>query len=391
MTHIVILGAGYSGLLTALRLAGQANPQTTEITLINGSDTFTERIRLHQVATNQALRQHQITRLLGRRPVHFVRGWVRHIDPNRQQVQVDEQVIDYDYLVYALGSVPARPNIAGVAEHTLAIASPTEAAALRDRLAQAQAGDRVAVIGGGLTGIETVTEIAETYPHLQVNLVTAGAPGSGLSEQGQAYLAEIFERSHIRVHAHQKVQRVTPNALLTSAGQEVPFEIAVWAGSFSVPPLARESGIAVNDRGQIQVDAYLRSVSHPSIYAVGDAADVGEKIRMACATAMPMGAHAADNLLAALSGQTPQPFRFAYMLQCISLGRHVGLVQMVTADDAPKAQIFTGRLGAFIKESICKFTIWSLYMEQKLPGTYTWPGRQHAAPVVDRKPAEQRL
>jgi NADH dehydrogenase FAD-containing subunit len=121
----------------------------------------------------------------------------------------------------------------------------------------------------------------------------------------------------------------------------------------------------------MQVDAALRSVAHPNIYAVGDAA--ATPLRMACATAMPMGAYAADHLAARLNGQPQiEPFRFAYVLQCLSLGRRRALVQFVDRDDTPQERIITGWWGARIKELICRFTVWSLRWEKRVPGAYWW-------------------
>jgi len=94
---------------------------------------------------------------------------------------------------------------------------------------------------------------------------------------------------------------------------------------------------------------------------------------MACAVAMPMGSHVADNVSAAVNHKSLQPFRFSYALECISMGRHDALIQTVHGDDTPKDRIFTGRLGAFIKENICRYTVFSLRLEKRLPGSYMYP------------------
>jgi NADH dehydrogenase FAD-containing subunit len=111
--------------------------------------------------------------------------------------------------------------------------------------------------------------------------------------------------------------------------------------------------------------------------AAGDAATPaalpGVPIRMACATAMPLGTAAADSILAALRGQPAPPFRFRYVFQCISLGRKDGLVQFVHSDDSPRERIISGRAAAWFKESVCRYTTVSLAIERRRPGTYRWP------------------
>ena len=380
--RIVIIGAGYAGVMAALRLAGKDRKRQAEITLVNASDVFVERIRLHQLATNQNVPQHSIRKLLGKRPVNFVQGWITALDLERRIVHVDVQgesrEIGYDNLVYALGSVAAKSGVPGVAEHTYGIGNKADAVALRERLAAAKAGSRVAVVGGGLTGIETVTEIAESYPQLHVSLVTSGTPAAGLSNRGQMYIGKTLVELGVRVHNHTLISQVEAGLLHTNLGASIPFDIGVWCGSFEALPLARQAGLAVNTIGQVLVDPHMRSVSHPEVYVAGDSAafmvDPGAAMRMACATALPMGAHVADNVLALVKGQPEQPFNFNYVVQCVSLGRRRGLLQFVRPDDSPKEQVLPGRMGAVVKEMICQFAFRSLPMERLFPGSHLWLG-----------------
>lgn len=382
-TSVVIIGAGYAGLMTALRLAGKHRPGTAEFTLVNASDGFIERIRNHQVAAGGPIRPHPIRKLLGKRPVKFVQGWVHALDLDERVVHVDvqgeSQRIGYDYLVYALGSEAARPALPGLSQHAFGIANAAQSLALRDRLAQLSSGAQVAVIGGGFTGIETATEIAESYPQLQVSLVTAGELGAGLSVKGQTYLASALAQLGIRVVKHTRVDAIRHDAIETGDGGRIHSDASVWAGSFVAPPLAREAGLAVNHKGQVLVDHYLRAVSHPEVFVAGDAAepveDPGAPMRMACAVALPMGAHVADNLLAVLGGCTPQPFHFHYTVQCVSLGRRRGLLQFVHGDDSPRERIWTGAMGALAKELICQYAFRSLQLERIAPGAQTWAGK----------------
>jgi NADH dehydrogenase FAD-containing subunit len=382
-TRIVIIGAGYAGVMTALRLAGKDRQRRADITLISASDVFVERVRLHQVATNQTIKTHPLRKLLGSRPIRFIQGWIHALDLAGRVVQVDGHgPISYDYLVYALGSVSAKSQIPGVNDHLYAIANKDEAAALRDRLAALPAGSRVAVVGGGYTGIETVTEIAEAYPDLQVSLVTAGEPGRGLSAKGLAYLARTLDEMRIQVHAQTRVCHVEAGALLTEDGARIGFDAGIWAGSFVAAPLAREAGLAVNAKGQVLINPYMQSISHPEVYAAGDSAepveDPGAPLRMACAVALPMGAHTADNLLARLYEQPQQPFNFGYQVQCLSLGRHRGLLQFVNQDDSPQEKVLVGRWGALAKEMICQYAFRSLTAERLLPGAQIWIGQGKA-------------
>src|SRR3954469_9714322 len=103
--QIVILGAGYSGMMCAIRLAHRTRRRSVRITLVNPSARFTERLRLHQVAAGQELADLQIPDLLHGTGVVFKRGWATSIDPAGRTVTLDEtEILHYDRLVYALGS-----------------------------------------------------------------------------------------------------------------------------------------------------------------------------------------------------------------------------------------------------------------------------------------------
>lgn len=371
--HIVVIGAGYAGMITALRL-----DRRHRITVVNADDHFVQRIRLHELAAGRPSVTIPLAELTRGTGITTVTARVTGLDLDRKLVRThDGREISYDTLVYALGS-RTDTDVPGVARH----AYPAERAMeLRKRLSDGDAGD-LAVVGGGLTGVELATELAEAYPAWRVALVTGGEPAPGLSEKGKAHLAGVLDRLGVRVHPHTQVTGVDEGWVRTGAA-DIPADVVVWAASFGVPPLAAESGLAVDERGRILVDDTLRSTSHPDVYAVGDAAAVNVPgvgtLRMSCAAGMPIGAHAADVINARARGRTPQPFRFRYIIQCVSLGRRDGLIQMVRADDAPSDRIITGRAAAWVKERICRITVASLRLERRRPGSYMWMKSRHVA------------
>ncbi len=398
MENILILGAGYAGMMTALRLAGKDKHNAVKVTVVNGVDTFTERIRLHQVVTKQTLKTRSIPHMLRGKGIDFVQGWINRIDLEAKSVQlVDGRSLNYDRLVYALGSHIDLNSVPGVREHTYRLdpSGPRSAAELANILPGLnKSGGHVVICGGGLTGIEGITEIAEQYPNLQVTMVTKGAIGAHLSQKGRAYILKVFEGLGIQV-MKGTITEIKANQVQLEDGSTLPFDACLWAGSFAVPALAREAGLKVNKNGQILIDRTMRSFSHPEVYAIGDAATFTDPavvpIRMSCNAAMPMGAHAADSVLAHTSGKTAHPFLFAYAGQCISLGRHNGLVQLVKSDDSAKERILTGRTAAFIKEKICQFTMIVLRIERVFPGAFMWLKHEQEVQEVEIKDAAEFL
>ncbi|MBO0812253.1 MAG: FAD-dependent oxidoreductase, partial [Microlunatus sp.] len=182
MHHVVIIGAGYAGIPAAVRLSRQVRPDEVSITLVNDSATFVERPRLHQLAVGQPIRQFRLTDYVGRAGVRVAIARVTGLDLDARQVHTgDGGQLGYDTLVYALGSNVDLGRIPGAADHAFALTSPSAAHRLGERLAALPAGAQVTVLGGGLTGLETVAEIAETYPMLRTRLVSAADPGARLS------------------------------------------------------------------------------------------------------------------------------------------------------------------------------------------------------------------
>jgi NADH:ubiquinone reductase (H+-translocating) len=250
------------------------------------------------------------------------------------------------------------------------------------------------VIGGGLTSIEIVTELAESFPGLRLTLVTAGTFGGDLSAAGQAHLRAVFARRNIALLEGVRVERLEAGRLLTSGGQTIPFDACLWTAGLVAPPLAREGGLPVNSRGQVQVDSMLRVPGYEAVSVVGDSAAVElpwGALRMGCVSAMPMGAYAADRLAADLTGKPVEHFRFGFIIRCISLGRRDGLVQMVTADDTPAARIITGWRAALVKEFIGLGTAWAIRIARYLPRSFAWSQPDSTVAAADKQAYARQL
>ncbi|MEU8220435.1 FAD-dependent oxidoreductase [Micromonospora taraxaci] len=370
MKHrIVVLGAGYAGAMAAGRLARRLHRDDTDITVINADADFVERVRMHQLATGQDLKHRPLRDVYAGTGVTLRQARVTAVDADRRTVTlVDDHGTDeaaYDTLIYALGSVTADHGVPGVAEHAYDIGGRPSTLRLRDRLARLAAGGTVLVVGGGLTGLEAVTEIAEARPDLDVALATRGGLGDWLNGKAQQHLRGVCDRLGITVHEHTDIARVEAAGAVTRDGREIPAQVTVWTTGFAAHPIAAATTLAVAETGQIIVDASMRSVSHPEVYAVGDAAIAegpgGKPLRMSCASGVPMAWQAADAIAARLTGRAKFPKApLRYFNQCISLGRRDGIIQYVTADDRAKPSLLTGKLAARYKEFVCTGAAWSL-------------------------------
>ncbi|MFJ5077367.1 NAD(P)/FAD-dependent oxidoreductase [Streptomyces sp. NPDC088553] len=369
MKHrIVVLGAGYAGATAAGRLAKRLHRDDVEITLVNGETEFVERVRLHQLAGGQDLPSRPLRDVYAGTGVELRSAWVTAVDVDSRTVELTgeqgAETLGYDTLVYALGSTAGALDVPGVAEHAHGVAGKQDALRLRARLGELEPGGTVLIVGGGLTGIEAATEIAEARPDLKVALAARGGVGDWLSDKARRHLRTVFDRLGITVHEGADIVRVEADGVVTGEGREIPARLTVWTAGFAVHPIAAATTLEVSGTGRIVVDATMRSVSHPDVYAVGDAALAegpgGKPLRMSCATASPMAWQAADSLAARLTGRKVPENSIGYAAQCISLGRRDAIFQKVTHDDEVTSTVITGWAGARIKELICTGAAWSV-------------------------------
>lgn len=369
MQHrIIVLGAGYTGAIAAGRLAKRLRREDVAITLVNAEPDFVERVRMHQLAAGQDLKPRPFSEMFAGTGVELRLAKVTGVDVDRKAVAVIDangaEELAYDTLVYALGSGWNAQGVPGTAEHAYEIASRPGALRLRERLARLDAGQTVVVVGGGLTGLEAATEIAEARPDLDVALAARGGLGDWLSPKGRDHLRKVFDKLGITLHEHATVTGVEADRVATADGRAIPAAVTVWTTGFAVHPIAKATALEVTGTGQIVVDGTMRSVSHPDVYAVGDAAMAmgpGDKpLRMSCASGTPTAWQAADAIAARLTGGKLPNAPIRYFNQCISLGRKEGLIQYVTADDRAVQAVLTGRLAAVYKELVCKGAAWGV-------------------------------
>ncbi|MFP1625842.1 NAD(P)/FAD-dependent oxidoreductase [Streptomyces sp. 5K101] len=376
MKHrIVVLGAGYAGAYVAGTLARRLSPSDAEITVVNTEPDFVQRLRLHQLAAGQEIEAPQLADVFAGTAVRLRLARVTAVDPERQAVALaladgdgdgdGDGELGYDTLVYALGSHADDHGVPGVAEHAFDVTGRPSALRLRarlDSLGRRDEGGRVLVVGDGLTGIETVTEIAESRPRLSVTLIARGELGAPLSSGARGHLRRACDRLGITVVEHTCVEAVEATRVLCADGTALASDATVWTAGFAAGPIAAAGGLEVTEHGRIVVDRTMRSVSHPNVYAAGDSAyaigDNGRPLPMSCASAGYTGRQATDAIVGRLTGGKIAHSKLEYLGNHISLGRRDGILQMVDGEAQAKPKYMGGRKAARIKSGIVRMSLW---------------------------------
>jgi NADH dehydrogenase FAD-containing subunit len=353
------------------------------VTLINPRPDLVHRVRLHQlvggsddavVAYRDVLAEH----------VRLVVDTVTRIDAAGRSVTLAAGgTLDYDYLIYAVGSGSAEPGVPGAAAFAYPIATLEEAQRLRAVLDATPATAPVTVVGAGPTGIETAAELAEQGR--RVTLVCGGALGPYLHTRGRRSVARRLAALGVTVvdGSGSKVRAVTGESVRLADGRELSSEVTVWTVGFGVPDLAARSGLSTDAVGRLLTDETLTSVDDERILAAGDsAAPSGLPLRMSCLNATPLGARAADTVLSRLAGEQPDHLHQGFYAQCISLGRGAGIYQFANRSDVAVWLHIGDGLGARIKEMVCVGIPKHLSGEARKPGSF----RLHRMPGgVDKR------
>ncbi|MFV0252003.1 MAG: NAD(P)/FAD-dependent oxidoreductase [Beutenbergiaceae bacterium] len=361
MSRTVVVGGGYAGVMAANRLAGSG-----QVTLVTKQPTFIERIRLHRAIIGREVGV-GFGELL-HPGVNLVIDAVSRIDSAAGTVTLTSAgELTFDHLVYAVGSGVARPG-----SGMLDVNSYAAAMATRAELDQRPEAD-VLVIGSGLTGVELAATLA--VAGRRVSMVTSAAVNT------RSAAAHLTRLGQLGVTIHRDT-RFDP---AMDTGQ-----IIIDATGFAVPPLAEHSGLPVAPDGRLLVDATLRVPGASHIVGAGDAVLIDDPsaahLRPACATALPMGAHAADVVAALQAGRRPELFSLGYTVLNVDVGGGRGHIQLLRPDDGEHRLALTGRPGGAFKEFICRMTLTWLKQERKRPGRYSWrrgPAPQPASVEAD--------
>ncbi|WP_328875357.1 FAD-dependent oxidoreductase [Streptomyces sp. NBC_00287] len=371
MKHrIVVLGAGYAGAYVAGNLARRLSPQDTEITVVNAEPDFVQRMRLHQLAAGREIEAPKLVDVFAGTGIRLRLARVTAVDPERQVVAVADGdgggEFGYDTLLYALGSQGDDHGVPGVAEHAFDVAARPSARRLRERLDQL--GGRgesanVVIVGDGLTGIETATEIAEARPGLSVALIARGELGTRLSAGARDHLRRACDRLGITVLENTEVEAVEAARVLCADGTALAADATVWTAGFMVSPLAAAGGLEVTENGRIIVDRTMRSVSHPNVYAVGDSVyaigDNGRPLPMSCGSAGYTGRQAVEAIVGHLTGREIANTKLVYEGNHISLGQRDGILQMVDHEGRAKPKYMGGRKALRIKAVVLRGSLWA--------------------------------
>lgn len=343
--HILVIGAGFGGMWTALsatRLFDIHGHNDVEVTVLAPQAELRVRPRFYEPNAHQLAAP--IGELFDAVGVKFIKGATETIDVAQKRVgYVDasgnQQVCSYDKLVLATGSRLALPNTPGVAEHAFDVDQIEQAIRLENHLKslvnlpESKARNTVVVAGGGFTGIETATEmparlraILGDRADIEVIIVDRGEKvGGSMGDEIAKSIAEASIETGVTWRLKSSVVAVDESGVTLADGQRIDAKTVIWTTGVRASSLTEQIPAERDHLGRLHVDAHLKVLGQEDIFATGDVAyaasdDIGNFALMTCQHAISLGRHAGNNVAAQVLGVDPTPYSQPKYVTCLDLG-----------------------------------------------------------------------
>ncbi|SHN65406.1 NADH dehydrogenase [Geodermatophilus obscurus] len=366
---VLVVGGGYVGLYTALRLQKKLSRGRAEIVVVDPQPHMTYQPFLPEAAAGSVEPRHVVVPLRRTLPrCRVVTGAVTGLSHAEKRARIaplegEPYELRYDVLVMAAGSVARTLPIPGLAEHGIGFKNVGEAIYLRNhvlaRLDAASSTDDPEVrrraltftfVGGGYAGVEAFAELEDMaryaithyYPRLStadMRWVLVEAMGRILPEVDldmAAWTVKQLTARGMDVRLNTRLESVTDCHVRLSDGDEFNSDTLVWTAGTKPNPMLKETDLPVDERGRVVCEPTLQVRGLPDAWSAGDLAAVPDLTKESPgATTAPNAQHAvrqakrlADNIVAVLEGHEPEPYRHSYAGSVASLGLHKGVAQV---------------------------------------------------------------
>ncbi|NEO27651.1 MAG: NAD(P)/FAD-dependent oxidoreductase, partial [Kamptonema sp. SIO4C4] len=336
--RICILGGGFGGLYTALRLSElDWGEETPEIVLIDQRDRFLFSPLLYELVSGE-MQTWEIappfTEVLANTGIHFLQARVEGIDVEQQQVYLENRpALPYDRLVIAMGGHTPTDIVNGVKEHAIPFRTLEDAYRLKEKLRFLEEADaekvRVAVVGGGYSGVEIACKLADRLGEQgRIRIIDRGSDILKRSPDHNRQAAQAaLEDRKIWLDVETSVESVgseTISLLYKNQVDILPVDIVLWTVGIAVSPMIRDLPLAHDEQGYLNVNSYLQVENQETIFAVGDVIQCydaeGQAVPATAQAAIQQADYCAWNIWAAMRDRPLLPFRYHAIGEMMALG-----------------------------------------------------------------------
>jgi NADH:ubiquinone reductase (H+-translocating) len=367
-TRIVVVGGGYVGMYTALRLQKKLRRGEAEVTVIDPQSHMTYQPFLPEAAAGSIEPRHVVVPLRKvLRKCHHLTGRVTKIDHAAKEVTVElaaghVSTVGYDVIVVAPGSVARVLPVPGLPECGIAFKTVGEAIYLRNHvLSRLDAASTTLdpalrrrlltflVVGGGYAGVEALAELQDMaryatryYEHIEpedLRWVLVEAAGRIMPEVGPKmglYTIERLLEAGIEVFLDTRVKSMEAGHVVLDDGTEFETDTIVWTAGVKPNPMLDNTDLPRDARGRIECTAEMQVVGMPDAFSAGDCAAVPDLSKDDPeAKTSPSAQHAVrqakvlgDNIVAHLRGRPLTKYKHSYAGSVASLGLYKGVAEI---------------------------------------------------------------
>ena len=350
--RVVILGAGFGGLTAAKAMADIAH-----VTVVDRHNFQTFLPLLYQVSTAGLAADHvahPIRGALRKTGIQFRMGSPISVDHKNKTIKLDSsEVLAFDQLIVALGSVTADFSIPGVAQYALGMKSVSEALAIRAEVMRRfedlcrfedDTSFSISVVGGGPTGVEMAGAFAELVrgplkndqahaaAHIRINLIEAGPRILPMfSEKLSARAKKDLEKLGVNVLLNTAVAELKSRSIIVKDGNEIASEVTIWAAGVKGEPAGGLLNLPLVS-SRIDVDQSLQVKNYPGIFAIGDISGFvgkdGHFLPMVAPVAMQQGRFIAKQIKRLADGKALEAFKYIDKGSMATIGRHKAIVEV---------------------------------------------------------------
>lgn len=333
---IVVLGAGYGGLMAVTRLQKAIGVNEADLTLVNKNDYHYETTWLHEASAgtlHHDKARYQVKDVIDNSRVKFVKDTVVSINKDEKKIVLSNGQLEYDYLVISLGSNPETFGIKGLKEYAFGITNINSARQLREHIEyqfatynteEVKRDQRLAIVvgGAGFTGIEFLGELANRVPelcreydidHKKVRIICVEAAPTalpGFDPELVEYAVNHLERKGVEFKIGTAIKECVEDGIIVAKDdvmEELKADTVVWAAGVRGNSIVEEAGFE-NMRGRVKVDSYLRAPGHEDVFIIGDCSlvineEINRPYPPTAQIAMQQGITAAKNIAVAVRDQ----------------------------------------------------------------------------------------
>ena len=355
---LLILGAGYGGLMTAVKLEDASKRlDDVEIVLVDRND-YHQYVHLSYEIVTGVKKVADLTvpmsELLRNRRIRFVQATVSNIDLANKTVKTDKGDMPYDKLVIALGSEPNYFHIKGADNLSMHLSSVEDAVKIQDRIKALFALEkepRIVVGGGGFTGVELAGEIADEF-RCCVTIVEASnmlLPGWKIPEFSQK-VAQVLSNMGATMVFSKFIAEVKPDAIVLNDGAQMPCSLFIWTGGVQASRIASKSGLKTGKSNRVIINEFCEAEGFPGVYVVGDCALVadpttGEVMPQCVEIALQQAEVVSRNVLADVVGKPKTIFTPKFSGLIVAVGENYGVGRIFGVE-------VEGRLAQMVKRLI---------------------------------------